>query len=186
MEQHLIHCSLLLSSSKKDGPRDLGTVQVALLPYFGDKKYQPIVQITVYKSKNTMQFALKNRMPVATSASTQASRVIAPATVTRMSVSTRARSMLFPRLASSQGARTIVAQASPRDVSVDATKSEVKGQSSRLTIKKGDPSNFALGILGDLHMDPRDLAHSFEGREHVKAALATEENTFVVRSMDRT
>ena len=34
--------------------------------------------------------------------------------------------------------------------------------------------------LGDLHMDPRDLEHSFEGREHVKAVLANEENTFVV------
>ena len=93
-----------------------------------------------------MQFALKNRMPVATTTS-KTSRVV-PIAVTRMSVSS-ARSLLFPRLASCQGTRTIIAQASARDVSRDAAKREVKGESTRLTIRKGDPSNFALGILGE-------------------------------------
>jgi hypothetical protein len=40
-----------------------------------------------------------------------------------------------------------------------------------MQISKDDPTAFALGILGDLHMDPRDLEHSFEGREHIKAVL---------------
>jgi hypothetical protein len=45
------------------------------------------------------------------------------------------------------------------------------GAPGRMQISKDDPSAFALGILGDLHMDPRDLEHSFEGREHMKAVL---------------
>ena len=36
-------------------------------------------------------------------------------------------------------------------------------------------------VLGDLHMDPRDLDHSFEGREHFKEIFkATDNNKFVV------
>ena len=153
---------------------------VRFLPYFRDKLNFLTVRLDreFTTSLKTMQFALKNRMPMASSAS-KATRV-APVTVARMSVATPARSMFFSRPTSSRGARTIVAQATSRDVSVDASKSEVKGQSSRLNFKKGDPSNYALGILGDLHMDPRDLGHSFEGRDHVKAVLANEENTFVV------
>ena len=126
-------------------------------------------------------FALTNRAPVASGAA-NASRGKA-ASVSRVSVAAPARSQglsLVPTLATSQRASTITL-ASSRDVSVDAKgRAEVKGESTRLTIKKGDPSNFALGILGDLHMDPRDLEHSFEGREHMKAILAKEENTFVV------
>merc|ERR1719201_1159900 len=39
---------------------------------------------------------------------------------------------------------------------------------------------FTLAILGDLHLDPRDLDHSFEGREHFKKIFAeTEANKFV-------
>jgi len=38
---------------------------------------------------------------------------------------------------------------------------------------------FTLAILGDLHMDPRDLDHSFEGRSHVKALLDESPNPFV-------
>ena len=45
------------------------------------------------------------------------------------------------------------------------------GAPGRMEISKDDPTAFSLGILGDLHMDPRDLDHSFEGREHMKAVL---------------
>ena len=40
-----------------------------------------------------------------------------------------------------------------------------------LNIEPDDPSNYTLAILGDLHMDPRDVEHSYEGREHVKKIL---------------
>eukprot|EP00240_Pyramimonas_obovata_P003347 CAMPEP_0118921598 /NCGR_PEP_ID=MMETSP1169-20130426/819_1 /TAXON_ID=36882 /ORGANISM="Pyramimonas obovata, Strain CCMP722" /LENGTH=607 /DNA_ID=CAMNT_0006862347 /DNA_START=55 /DNA_END=1878 /DNA_ORIENTATION=- len=43
-----------------------------------------------------------------------------------------------------------------------------------------DPSAFTLGILGDLHVDPRDLEHTFEGREHMKAILKDAPNAFLV------
>jgi len=46
--------------------------------------------------------------------------------------------------------------------------------------KEGDPSNFTLGILGDLHIDPRDLTHSYEGREHMKRILKRSANPFLV------
>merc|ERR1719201_1004161 len=40
---------------------------------------------------------------------------------------------------------------------------------------------FTLAILGDLHLDPRDLDHSFEGREHFKEIFAgTDSGKFVV------
>jgi len=38
---------------------------------------------------------------------------------------------------------------------------------------------FTLAILGDLHMDPRDLDHSFEGRSHIKKLLDDSPNPFV-------
>ena len=34
-----------------------------------------------------------------------------------------------------------------------------------------DPFAFTLGVVGDLHMDPRDLDDSFEGRSHIKKIL---------------
>jgi hypothetical protein len=34
----------------------------------------------------------------------------------------------------------------------------------RMQIDRNDPTAFSLGILGDLHMDPRDLGHSMEVR----------------------
>ena len=40
-----------------------------------------------------------------------------------------------------------------------------------LTITPDDPTNFTLAILGDLHMDPRDTDHSYEGRDHIKKIL---------------
>jgi len=40
---------------------------------------------------------------------------------------------------------------------------------------------FTLAILGDLHLDPRDLDHSYEGREHFKQIFAeTDSSKFVV------
>jgi hypothetical protein len=33
---------------------------------------------------------------------------------------------------------------------------------AKLVIDPNDPTNFTLGILGDLHMDPRDTDHSYE------------------------
>jgi len=42
--------------------------------------------------------------------------------------------------------------------------------------------DFTLAVLGDLHLDPRDLEHSFEGREHFKEIMAESEtdNKFLV------
>ena len=37
-----------------------------------------------------------------------------------------------------------------------------------------------MAILGDLHMDPRDVEHSYEGRGHVKAILDESPNPFLV------
>ncbi len=127
-------------------------------------------------------FALTNRAPVAGGA-TAASRARA-VPVPRVSIAAPAArfSCLYsvpPKLATTQRTSTTT-NSTARDVATSAGRTEVKGESTRLSFKKGDPTNFALGILGDLHMDPRDLTHSFEGREHVKAALAVEENTFVV------
>lgn len=40
---------------------------------------------------------------------------------------------------------------------------------------------FTLAVLGDLHLDPRDLDHSYEGREHFKQIFAeTDTSNFVV------
>ncbi|CAK0875478.1 unnamed protein product [Prorocentrum cordatum] len=49
-----------------------------------------------------------------------------------------------------------------------------------LELSEDDPSAFTVGILGDLHLDPRDLEHSYEGREHMKAALKGTPRPFVV------
>mmetsp|Transcript_83067 Transcript_83067/g.267692 ORF Transcript_83067/g.267692 Transcript_83067/m.267692 type:complete len:613 (-) Transcript_83067:197-2035(-) len=49
-----------------------------------------------------------------------------------------------------------------------------------LNLSEDDPSAFTLGILGDLHLDPRDTEHSFEGREHMKKALEGAVRPFVV------
>ena len=49
-----------------------------------------------------------------------------------------------------------------------------------LNIEPDDPSNYTLAILGDLHMDPRDVEHSYEGREHVKKILDESPNPFLV------
>jgi len=58
-------------------------------------------------------------------------------------------------------------------------------QPARAASRVAQPSmaskdEFTLAILGDLHLDPRDLDHSFEGREHFKKIFAeTEANKFV-------
>mmetsp|Transcript_64610 Transcript_64610/g.140646 ORF Transcript_64610/g.140646 Transcript_64610/m.140646 type:complete len:613 (-) Transcript_64610:196-2034(-) len=49
-----------------------------------------------------------------------------------------------------------------------------------MTFSPDDPSVFTLGVLGDLHLDPRDLDHSFEGRQHMKEALGESVNPFLV------
>lgn len=43
-----------------------------------------------------------------------------------------------------------------------------------------DPTAYTIGILGDLHVDPRDLEHTMVGREHMKAHLKDAPNKFVV------
>ncbi|KAJ1448367.1 calcineurin-like phosphoesterase [Pelagophyceae sp. CCMP2097] len=49
---------------------------------------------------------------------------------------------------------------------------------------RASPYDFALGVLGDLHVDPRDLADTLQGRNDVKkcldAAVVPEGNRFVV------
>merc|ERR1719487_2182893 len=47
-----------------------------------------------------------------------------------------------------------------------------------MTTMTGD--EYTLAILGDLHLDPRDLDHSFEGRAHMKKILDESPNPFVV------
>lgn len=46
--------------------------------------------------------------------------------------------------------------------------------------EENDPSNFTIAILGDLHIDPRDLAHTYEGRDHMNAILKDAPNPFLV------
>mmetsp|Transcript_102614 Transcript_102614/g.320826 ORF Transcript_102614/g.320826 Transcript_102614/m.320826 type:complete len:631 (+) Transcript_102614:1-1893(+) len=49
-----------------------------------------------------------------------------------------------------------------------------------LELDPDDPAAFTLGILGDLHLDPRDMEHSLEGREHIRKILADAPNPFLV------
>ena len=49
-----------------------------------------------------------------------------------------------------------------------------------LNIQPDDPTNYTVAILGDLHMDPRDVEHSYERREHVKKVLDESPNPFLV------
>jgi len=52
-------------------------------------------------------------------------------------------------------------------------------RSSRVQMTTAD--EFTLAILGDLHLDPRDLDHSFEGRDHFKKIFSeTDSSKFVV------
>mmetsp|Transcript_30683 Transcript_30683/g.42488 ORF Transcript_30683/g.42488 Transcript_30683/m.42488 type:complete len:595 (-) Transcript_30683:133-1917(-) len=50
----------------------------------------------------------------------------------------------------------------------------------QLVIDPQDPESFTLAILGDLHIDPRDLEHTLEGREHFKQILKTSPKPFLV------
>jgi len=44
-----------------------------------------------------------------------------------------------------------------------------------------EPDEYCVAVLGDLHLDPRDLDHSFLGRDHFKAILAeSDAGKFVV------
>jgi hypothetical protein len=50
-----------------------------------------------------------------------------------------------------------------------------------MELDPADPTAFTIGILGDLHIDPRDMDHTYEGREHMKKALeSAPPNRFVV------
>jgi len=49
------------------------------------------------------------------------------------------------------------------------------------SVSMASPDEFTVAVLGDLHMDPRDLDHSMEGREHFKTIFEeTDTNKFVV------
>ena len=51
---------------------------------------------------------------------------------------------------------------------------------TKLVMDPNDPTNYTVAILGDLHIDPRDTEHSYEGRDHVKAILDAAPNPFLV------
>ena len=49
------------------------------------------------------------------------------------------------------------------------------------SVLMASPDEFTLAVLGDLHLDPRDLDHSFEGREHFKKIFSdSDTGNFVV------
>eukprot|EP00913_Durusdinium_trenchii_P010056 g9436.t1 len=43
-----------------------------------------------------------------------------------------------------------------------------------------DPTCYTIGILGDLHLDPRNMEDSLQGQLHMKHALAEKPNAFLV------
>jgi len=51
-----------------------------------------------------------------------------------------------------------------------------------MNLDSDDPTAYTVGILGDLHLDPRDMEHTYEGRDHMKKVLETEglKNKFLV------
>jgi len=49
-----------------------------------------------------------------------------------------------------------------------------------LELSEDDPTAFTLGILGDLHIDPRDMDHTLEGRDHMKKILEGSPRPFLV------
>jgi len=49
-----------------------------------------------------------------------------------------------------------------------------------LELSEDDPTAFTLGILGDLHIDPRDMDHTLEGRDHMKKILKGSPRPFLV------
>eukprot|EP00218_Dolichomastix_sp_CCMP3274_P014248 CAMPEP_0170136136 /NCGR_PEP_ID=MMETSP0033_2-20121228/3022_1 /TAXON_ID=195969 /ORGANISM="Dolichomastix tenuilepis, Strain CCMP3274" /LENGTH=556 /DNA_ID=CAMNT_0010371809 /DNA_START=20 /DNA_END=1690 /DNA_ORIENTATION=- len=82
------------------------------------------------------------------------------------------------------GSRRQLSRASARGVSARQSV-RVRAQVERvaespLKIEEGDPTNYTVGILGDLHVDPRDLDHTYEGREHFKKILNGSPNPFLV------
>lgn len=75
-----------------------------------------------------------------------------------------ARSLTLPSLSPTPrcaAVRAAAAPASARLSSVSVFAAAPKEPVS-LKIDPNDPTNYTLGILGDLHMDPRDTAHSYE------------------------
>lgn len=71
------------------------------------------------------------------------------------------RSPLFSPTPRCAAVRAAAAPAPARLSSVRVNATASTGPVS-LEIDPNDPTNFTLGILGDLHMDPRDTAHSYE------------------------
>mmetsp|Transcript_23252 Transcript_23252/g.45290 ORF Transcript_23252/g.45290 Transcript_23252/m.45290 type:complete len:933 (+) Transcript_23252:30-2828(+) len=62
------------------------------------------------------------------------------------------------------------------------TRTAAPMQAARAAVSMVELSSpdFTLAILGDLHLDPRDLEHSFEGREHFKEIMKDAPNPFLV------
>lgn len=50
----------------------------------------------------------------------------------------------------------------------------------RLELCDDDPSAYTIGILGDLHLDPRDLEDSLVARRHMQRTLSEKPNRFLV------
>lgn len=50
----------------------------------------------------------------------------------------------------------------------------------RLEFRDEDPSCYTIGILGDLHLDPRNMEDSLQGRLHMNKILQDKPNAFVV------
>lgn len=73
--------------------------------------------------------------------------------------------------------QTTARRARGGDVEAD---DEVLVAKERIEITSEDPTAFTLGILGDLHLDPRDLDHSYEGQGHMKKLLAESPRPFLV------
>mmetsp|Transcript_1292 Transcript_1292/g.3047 ORF Transcript_1292/g.3047 Transcript_1292/m.3047 type:complete len:595 (-) Transcript_1292:349-2133(-) len=103
----------------------------------------------------------------------------------------RSRSSVSASVASSRA--VAVRAAAPAHPAPRALVSLARATSVRVAVKaaageappsidwvEGDPSNYTIGILGDLHVDPRDLEHTFEGREHMSAILKKSPNPFLV------
>lgn len=116
-------------------------------------------------------------VPAATAARPSARRpgasVAARVAPKRAVVAARAAAPLRP----SRAALATLARATRGRVAVQAAAAEAPPS---IDWVEGDPSNYTIGILGDLHVDPRDLDHTYEGRDHMKAILTSSPNPFLV------
>jgi len=53
-------------------------------------------------------------------------------------------------------------------------------EAPKLEFSMDDPSAFTLGIVGDLHLDPRDMEDSYTGRDHMKSILKESPRPFLI------